>query len=129
MEQPAKSLCWPMALAPFTSGISSRLCCFNKAVVLSLSGASPEIWIKHLLSDEVSFARTAQRAEVQVQSLGQEVPLEKEMAPHSSILAWTLLCLQGVPTFPAHLRMRPVSRGSMGFSRQEYWRGVPLPSL
>ena len=29
--------------------------------------------------------------EVQVQSLGQEDPLEKEMATHSSILAWKIL--------------------------------------
>ena len=28
--------------------------------------------------------------ETQVQSLGQEVPLEKEMATHSSILAWEI---------------------------------------
>ena len=28
------------------------------------------------------------KQEMQVQSLGWEVPLEKEMAPHSSILAW-----------------------------------------
>ena len=28
--------------------------------------------------------------ETQVQSLGQEDPLEKEMATHSSILAWTI---------------------------------------
>ena len=28
------------------------------------------------------------KQEVQVQSLGLEDPLEKEMAPHSSILAW-----------------------------------------
>ena len=28
--------------------------------------------------------------ETQVQSLGQEDPLEKEMAAHSSILAWTV---------------------------------------
>ena len=27
---------------------------------------------------------------MQVQSLGQEVPLEKEMATHSSILAWKI---------------------------------------
>ena len=26
--------------------------------------------------------------DMQIQSLGQEDPLEKEMAPHSSILAW-----------------------------------------
>ena len=29
--------------------------------------------------------------EIQVQSLGQEDPLEKEMATHSSILAWRIL--------------------------------------
>ena len=29
--------------------------------------------------------------ETQVQSLGQEDPLEKEMATHSSILAWRIL--------------------------------------
>ena len=29
--------------------------------------------------------------EMQVQSLGQEDPLEKEMATHSSILAWEIL--------------------------------------
>ena len=28
--------------------------------------------------------------ETQVRSLGQEDPLEKEMAPHSSILAWEI---------------------------------------
>ena len=30
------------------------------------------------------------KQEVQVQSLGQEDPLEKEMATHSSILAWRI---------------------------------------
>ena len=30
------------------------------------------------------------RQETQVQSLGQENPLEKEMAPHSSTLAWKI---------------------------------------
>ena len=29
--------------------------------------------------------------ETQVQSLGQEDPLEKGMFPHSSVLAWTIL--------------------------------------
>ena len=29
--------------------------------------------------------------EIQVQSLGQEGPLEKEMATHSNILAWRML--------------------------------------
>ena len=32
--------------------------------------------------------------ETQVQSLGHEDPLEKEMASHSSILAWRILCTE-----------------------------------
>ena len=32
--------------------------------------------------------------ETQVQSLGQEDPLEKEMAAHSSILAWEIPCAE-----------------------------------
>ena len=42
-------------------------------------------------------AQTAKRLpvmqETQVQSLGQEDPLEKEMATHSSILAWRIPCI------------------------------------
>ena len=33
--------------------------------------------------------------ETWVQSLGQEDPLEKEMAPHSSILAWRIPWMEG----------------------------------
>ena len=32
--------------------------------------------------------------ETQVQSLGQEDPLEKEMATHSSLLAWKILWIE-----------------------------------
>ena len=32
--------------------------------------------------------------ETQVRSLGREDPLEKEMATHSSILAWEILCAE-----------------------------------
>ena len=32
--------------------------------------------------------------ETQVQSLGQEDPLEKEMTTHSSILAWRIPCIE-----------------------------------
>ena len=32
--------------------------------------------------------------EIQVQSLGQEDPLEKEMATHPSILAWKIPCTE-----------------------------------
>ena len=33
--------------------------------------------------------------EMRVQSLGQEDPLEKEMAAHSSILAWKICMVRG----------------------------------
>ena len=44
--------------------------------------------------------------ETQVQSLGQEGPLEKRMATHSSILAWRIPC-----------REEPVGLQSMGSQR------------
>ena len=55
--------------------------------------------------------------ETWVKSLGQEDPLEKEMAIHSSILAWRIPQTEDPGGLP-----------SMGFSRQEYLSGVPLPS-
>ena len=121
---------------------------------------------------------------IRVQSLGQEDPLEKGMATHSSILAWKMpwaeelaaaaaKSLQSCPTlcdpidgspsgFPSRdspgkntgvschflLQCMKVKKWkwsrsvvsnssdpmdcslppSMGFSRQKYWSGVPLPS-
>ena len=47
--------------------------------------------------------------ETRVQSLGQEDPLEKEMATHSSILAWTILW-----------REEPGGLQSMGSQRVRY---------
>ena len=55
--------------------------------------------------------------ETRVLSLGWEDPLEQEMAPHSSILAWTI-------SWAAALQA-PLS---MEFSRQEYWSGLPFPA-
>ena len=55
--------------------------------------------------------------ETWVQFLGQEDPLEKEMATHSSILAWK------IPWTVAH--QAPLS---VEFSRQERWSGLPFPS-
>ena len=40
--------------------------------------------------------------EMWVQSLGQEDPLEKEMATHSSILAWEIPWTRGAWQAPAH---------------------------
>ena len=37
-----------------------------------------------------AMQETQETQEMQVQSLGQEDPLEKEMATHSSILAWEI---------------------------------------
>ena len=45
--------------------------------------------------------------ETQVQSLGQEDPLEKEMATHSSILAWRIPWTEEV----GRLQSRKVARG------------------
>ena len=43
--------------------------------------------------------------------------LEKEMATHSTVLAWKIPGTGGPGGMP-----------SMGFSRQEYWSGLPFPS-
>ena len=50
--------------------------------------------------------------ETRVRSLGQEGPLEKEMAIHSSTLAWKISWME------EHGRLQ-----SMEFSRPEYWSG------
>ena len=45
-----------------------------------------------MLHQRLSGKESACNSGVQIQSLGQEDPLEKEMATHSSILAWAILC-------------------------------------
>ena len=50
--------------------------------------------------------------ETRVQSLGQEHPLEKEMATHSSILAWKISWIE-----------EPRGLQSMGSPGPEYWSG------
>ena len=55
--------------------------------------------------------------DTRIQSLGREDPLEKEMAPQYSTLAWKILWIE-----------EPGGLQSMGFSRQEYWSGLPFPS-
>ena len=52
------------------------------------SGASPVAqWVKNLPAMQ-------ETQETWVQSLGQEDPLEKEMATHFSILAWEIPCTE-----------------------------------
>ena len=86
--------------------------------------------------------------ETQVQSLGQEDPLEEDMATHSSILVWRILrtekpgrlqsmgsqsWTQSVQSLnPVRLFVTPWTVAHqaslfMGFSRQEYWSGLPWP--
>ena len=59
-----------------------------------------------LVSPEVK--ESACNAETLVQSLGQEDPLEREMATHSSVLAWRIPWTQG-----------PVGLWSMGFKESD----------
>ena len=53
-----------------------------------------ELWISwaFLVAQMVKHLPTMR--ETQVQSLGQKDPLEKEMATHSSILAWKIPCTE-----------------------------------
>ena len=80
--------------------------------------------------------------EAKVQSLGQEDPLEKEMATHSSILAWEIHRQRnlvgyspvqfshsvGSNSLQPHWIVAHQAPLSMGFSRQEYWSGLPFLS-
>ena len=50
--------------------------------------------------------------ETQVQSLGQEDPLEKEMATHSSILAWKIPWTEE----PGRLQSMGVTKSQIGLS-------------
>ena len=52
-----------------------------------MEGSSPHLWAS-LVAQLVKNLPVMQ--ETQVRSLGQEDSLEKEMAPHSSILAWRI---------------------------------------
>ena len=83
--------------------------------------------------------------ETQVRSLGWEEPLEKETATHSSILAWRIPCteepgrlwsivkvkvksLSRVQLFVTPWTVAHQAPPPMGFSKQEYWSGLPFPS-
>ena len=77
------------------------------------------------------------------QSLGQEDPLEKGMATHSSILAWRSPWTEEPGGLQSKAKVKSLSRVrlfaiqwtvahqaplSMDFSRQEYWSGLPFSS-
>ena len=60
-------------------------------------------WWTSLVAQMVNHLPTMQ--ETRVQSLGQEDPLEKEMATHSSILAWRIPQTEepgGLPSMGSH---------------------------
>ena len=71
---------------------------------------------------------------------GLEDPLEKEMATHSSILAWEIRwteepvglqsvhCFSCVQLFVTPWTIACQAPLSIGFPRQEYWSGLPFPS-
>ena len=67
---------------------SSRLL-FNREI-----GAKINHWLPQWFSSKES-ACYAGDAESGVRSLGQEDPLEEEVATHSSIFAWKISCLAG----------------------------------
>ena len=49
------------------------------------------VWVMTMLTQQLSLVKCLPAMpEIQVQSLGREDPLEKEMATHSSILAWII---------------------------------------
>ena len=52
------------------------------------------VWIREVrrkgVKDETQVKNLPAAQETRIQSLGWEDPLEKEMATHSSILAWTI---------------------------------------
>ena len=84
VRRPAPSVLSPGSLLGFRIVSHSRL----NRVKLCLSQESLGDSRAFLLTQLVENSPSVQ--EMQVRSLGQENPLEKEMATHSSILAWTI---------------------------------------
>ena len=60
---------------------------YNHNILVTIYWVST-IWRASLVAQRVK--RLPARRETQIQSLGREEPLEKEMATHSSILAWRI---------------------------------------
>ena len=57
---------------------------------------------------------------VQVQSLGEEDPLEKEMATHSSVLTWKILWTEELGGVKSYGRMSLVGYSPWGRKRVEH---------
>ena len=76
------------------SMLCSQVTLFQSSLCFSLSnlitGYLTPLCFHFLISSGADSKASACNAETQVQSLGREDPLEKEMATHSSTLAWKI---------------------------------------
>ena len=121
----------------------------NSSICYRIS-SSQLITILFITAQRVKHLPVMQKT--QVQSLGWEDPLEKEMATHSSILAWrilwteepgglqsmgsqrvrqdwaTTLTLTYLVTKSYLTLLWPQTPLCMGFPKQEYWSGLPFSS-
>ena len=81
----------PPSLLPIAiPAISISLCCKVAELDSCLNCKDPVFWVL-LVAQVIKNLPTMQESqEMRVRSLGQEDPLEEEMAPHSSILAWKI---------------------------------------
>ena len=91
-------------IALFTSPLKIDFCAHQKNIsqkwLCNYPKSSPSIWFFHIFENDLDNRsgfpgssddkESACMLETQVQSLGWEYPLEKEMATHSSILAWKI---------------------------------------
>ena len=139
---------------------SNKNCVLNVRFILRLAQIIFQSAV-HLLSciwlyDPMNASLVAQMVkrlpavrEASVRSLGQEDPLEKEMATHSSILTWRIPWMEesgglqptGSPrvghdwaiSLSFSFTTTPWTVGqallSLWFSREEYWNGLSFPSL
>ena len=65
----------------------------------------------------------------QVRSLGWEDPLEKEMAPHSSILAWKIPWFSEPGRLPSWGRKESDMNEQLHFTGMQHTRVYPVASL
>ena len=65
--------------------------------------------------------------EIQVQFLGWEDPLEKEMTIHSSTLAWKIPWMEEPDPDPSS-KATLWLKAQHGILTREYWSGLPFPS-
>ena len=74
-----------------------------------------------------SYKNLPALSKTQVQSLGQEYLLEKEMATHSSILAWRIPWTEE-PGRPQSMRSHRVGQEEARHNTQDCWTALRVPS-